>query len=92
MNDSGMDLQYPESLNIAARLADGALDAGWGERPAFFYRDREISYAEAADAAARWGGIVFSLSTLSNSACQCLSSRFVIFPGYVVLLLLMLLY
>ena len=61
MNDSGMDLQYPESLNIAVRLAEGALDAGWGERPAFFYRDRKISYAEAADAAARWAGALQTL-------------------------------
>ncbi len=56
MSNSGVDLQYPDSLNIAARLAAGALDAGWGERTAFFYRDQEISYAQTADAAARWAG------------------------------------
>jgi benzoate-CoA ligase len=46
--------EYPRSLNIAARLADGALDAGWGERIAFSHGDASITYAQVRDSAARW--------------------------------------
>jgi benzoate-CoA ligase family protein len=52
-SDSGTP-EYPRSLNIAARLAEGALEAGWGERIAFSHGGESITYAEVCDRAARW--------------------------------------
>ncbi len=52
---------YPEALNIAARLADGALEAGWGERVAFRSRSGDRTYARVRDDAARWAAVLAEL-------------------------------
>jgi len=53
--------EYPRGLNIAARLADGALDAGWGERIAFSHGNESITYAQVRDRAARWAAALDGL-------------------------------
>ncbi len=40
------ELQYPTRLNAAEELVDGAIERGFGERVAFFFRDELITYAE----------------------------------------------
>ena len=52
---------YPQDLNIAVRLADGALQAGWGERPAFHYRGEAISFAQVREDTARFAGLLANL-------------------------------
>ena len=52
---------YPEELNIAARLCDAALDAGWGERPAFRYRGVQVTYDEVRESVARFAGVLGAL-------------------------------
>lgn len=47
---------YPSDCNIAARLTEGALEAGWADRPLFHYRDRTLSYGEVHQRAARFAG------------------------------------
>jgi len=62
MSEEALDSSsYPVRLNIAQRLADGAFDAGWSERPAFHYRGREVSYASVRDGAALWAGVLAEL-------------------------------
>ncbi len=39
-------LDYPERMNVAEVLLEGALEAGWGERTAYYYRDETIAYRE----------------------------------------------
>jgi benzoate-CoA ligase family protein len=53
--------EYPKRLNIAVRLTDGALDAGWGERIAFSHGHASISYAEVRERAARWAAALAGL-------------------------------
>ena len=37
-------LDYPARMNVAEVLLEGAIEAGWGDRPAYFHRDRTITY------------------------------------------------
>ena len=37
-------LDYPERMNVAQVLLEGAIDAGWGGRVAYFHRDEAITY------------------------------------------------
>ena len=37
-------LDYPARMNVAEVLLEGAIDAGWGERIAYFHRDEAIDY------------------------------------------------
>jgi acyl-CoA synthetase (AMP-forming)/AMP-acid ligase II len=52
---------YPVRLNIAARLIEGALDSGWRDHPAFFYRDRELTYGDVYRQAAQFAGALEEL-------------------------------
>lgn len=62
MKESALDASaYPARLNIASRLAKGAIDAGWGADVAFRYRDRLITYGQVHDSAARWAGVLAGL-------------------------------
>jgi benzoate-CoA ligase len=62
MTESAADSpSYPAALNIAFRLAQGAIDGGWGEKVAFRYRDRSITYGHVHDDAARWAGALDGL-------------------------------
>ncbi len=38
-------LDYPERMNAAQTLLEGALENGWGARIAYYHRDRAITYA-----------------------------------------------
>lgn len=40
------ELRYPPGLNAAEELVDGAIEQGFGERVAFYFRDDRITYAE----------------------------------------------
>ena len=40
------ELRYPLKLNAAEELVDGAIERGFGERVAFYFRDELITYAE----------------------------------------------
>jgi len=57
---------YPVQLNIAARLVEGAIDSGWGERPAFVYCGRSISYGDVHDQAACFGGALRQLDVAAE--------------------------
>lgn len=37
-------LDYPARMNVAEVLLEGAIDAGWGGRTAYFHRDETIDY------------------------------------------------
>ncbi len=37
-------LDYPERMNVAEVLLEGAIDAGWGGRVAYYHRDEAIDY------------------------------------------------
>jgi benzoate-CoA ligase len=52
---------YPDQLNIAARLTEGALEAGWGGRVALRSGGREVTYAEVRDEVACWAGVLEEL-------------------------------
>jgi len=52
---------YPVRLNIAARLIEGALDSGWRDHPAFFYGDRQLTYGDVYQQAARLAGALDGL-------------------------------
>ena len=58
---SGDAVTYPDQLNIAAHLCEAALEAGWGERPAFRYRRGAVTYAEVRESAARCAGALATL-------------------------------
>jgi len=57
----GYRSSYPQELNIAARLADGALQAGWGARAAFHYRGAAVSFARIREDTARLAGVLAGL-------------------------------
>jgi 2-aminobenzoate-CoA ligase len=40
------ELQYPERLNAVETVLEGALEAGWGERTAFYCGDSTLSFAD----------------------------------------------
>lgn len=40
------ELRYPPRLNAAEELVDGAIERGFGDRIAFYFRDGRITYAE----------------------------------------------
>lgn len=61
MSSASESPAYPVRCNIAARLADGAIDSGWGERVAFHYRDRRVTYAEVAGDAAGFARVLSQL-------------------------------
>jgi benzoate-CoA ligase len=63
MSDGGDAPDYPARLNIAARLLEGALDRGWGDRPAFHYRGTPLAYAQVRERASRWAGALRRLGT-----------------------------
>lgn len=56
------DLEFPEDLNIAARLLRP--DAGSAGRPAFLYRDREIPRSRVLDDARRWAATLERLGVV----------------------------
>ena len=60
-SSSSFSSSYPVRLNIASRLAEGAIDAGWGSDVAFHYRGRLITYGQVRDSAARWAGALEGL-------------------------------
>lgn len=55
------ELDYPQELNAAAALIDGALNAGFRDRVAYYSDDETITYAELAAAVNR---VVVVLRTL----------------------------
>ncbi len=57
---------YPQDLNIGARLADGALEAGWGERTAFRYRGEPVSFARVREDTARLAGVLAGLGVAAE--------------------------
>ncbi len=48
---AGMD--YPARMNVAELLLEGAIEAGWGERVAYYHRDEAIDYRELRAAVLR---------------------------------------
>ncbi len=52
---------YPEQLNIASRITDGALREGWGQRVAFRAAGTEITYEQVRDDVSRWAGALREL-------------------------------
>ncbi len=57
---------YPQELNIAARLADGALEAGWGKRTAFHYGGDPVSFARIRKDTARMAGVLAGLEVAAE--------------------------
>ncbi|HJO30715.1 MAG TPA: benzoate-CoA ligase family protein [Acidobacteriota bacterium] len=57
---------YPQELNIAQRLADGALANGWGKRTAFHYRGSRVSFAEVREDTARFASVLFELEVAAE--------------------------
>jgi len=56
------DLDFPDDLNIAARLL--GFDDEQAGRPAFLYRDRQVDYGTVLDAARRWAGVLERLGVV----------------------------
>ena len=52
---------YPQELNIAQRLADGALANGWGKRTAFHYRGARVSFAQVREDTGLFAGVLAGL-------------------------------
>ena len=55
------ELRYPPRFNLAETLVDGALARGWGERTAYFYEDRRITFSEVVREVNRAGNALRSL-------------------------------
>ena len=51
-------VQYPERLNAAAELLDGAIAKGWGERVAIYSPARTLTYAELNAEANRFAQVL----------------------------------
>ena len=54
-------LALPEEYNAAAAFLDGALHAGWGDRPAIRMAERVYTYADVAEGANRAGNALRTL-------------------------------
>mgnify|MGYP001193812247 FL=1 len=57
---------YPQELNIAQRLADGALANGWGKRTAFHYRGARVSFAQVREDTGRFAGVLAGLEVAAE--------------------------
>lgn len=57
---------YPQELNIAARLADGAVTDGWGKRTAFYYRGDRVSFARVREDVGRLAGVLAGLEVAAE--------------------------
>ena len=57
---------YPQELNIAQRLADGALANGWGKQTAFHYRGARVSFAQVREDTGRFAGVLAGLEVAAE--------------------------
>ena len=59
-------LDYPERMNATRILLEGALEAGWGGRIAYYHRDQAITYADLYEAVHRYAAAMRALGVAAG--------------------------
>ena len=71
MDYSGIpELDYPDHLNVAVALLDGASARGWGERVAFRSPSESVTYAELLERSPAYARLVNAYEQAAHEDAQ----------------------